>query len=544
MLRFSGFLAASLLSVLCLAGPISAQTVIQIGAGSGALLAPRLKFTRDEMKLAEAVAARPHLAAFYGGNGLKPVFQGESGERLRNALGEAVSQAPRHGLPRSRYRPEALKAATAGLEAELLHAEVLARYLEDMTGGALDPQAVSRQNHRRVVRPVISELIAQFVQSADPLAFLLRQAPRHPAYLALQQALNGPADISVPADLPRAPEAVWRVGMRGAGVLPLRARLASIGFAAEGDDPLVYDAALSAAVARYQSAVGLAADGIAGPRTIRHLNGDVDASGDGRSRKIIAALERMRWMAGEDLDSRHVWVNIPEFTARVIDGGTEVFRTRVVVGKSDDDMQTPEFSDRMEYVVVNPRWNVPRSITVREYLPRLKDNRNALSHLDVVDGRGRVIPRDQIDFSRYTAANFPYRMRQQPGNSNALGLVKFIFPNRWNIYLHDTPSKHLFGNRVRAYSHGCVRVGDPFDLAETLLSAQSSNPGALFRRALDSGQEKWLKLTPELPVHLVYFTAYPDETGRIRYFDDIYGRDDAILRGLDAIALDSGAESE
>lgn len=135
-------------------------------------------------------------------------------------------------------------------------------------------------------------------------------------------------------------------------------------------------------------------------------------------------------------------------------------------------------------------------------------------------------------------------MRQKPSDDNALGLVKFIFPNPWNIYLHDTPTKHLFRNSSRAYSHGCVRVGDPFDLATQLLSPQSDDPRGLFQRALDSGRERWLALTPNVPVHLVYFTAFPDQSGQIRFHEDIYGRDAAVWDRLQALGLDSVGESD
>ena len=143
-----------------------------------------------------------------------------------------------------------------------------------------------------------------------------------------------------------------------------------------------------------------------------------------------------------------------------------------MVGKTDPEMQTPEFSDQMEHLVVNPRWNVPRSIAVKEYLPRLQANRNAASHLDVVDGAGRIGKRANIDFGRYTPATFPYRLRQKSGDDNALGEVKFIFPNPWNIYLHDTPTKGLFGESTRAFSHGCVRIARPAELANALLQGQ------------------------------------------------------------------------
>lgn len=488
------------------------------------------------MALADAASGDADLAAFYGANGLRPVFGGTNGPALRQALVEAVALAPAHGIPQARYTPDALTRPPVSAQAEVEQARVLMRFMRDMTGGVLRPASVDLAIKRDVVRPRLDLMMGDFVASADPAAYLRDLQPDHPAYLALQGALTMGNTLTVPGNLPRAPEAVWRVGMRGAGVVPLRARLNSIGFTADHDDASAYDAGLAAAVARYQAAAGLPADGIAGPMTIRHLNGDV--ADDRRSRAILMSLERMRWLASEDLTARHVWVNLPEFTARILDRGQTQFQTRVVVGKATDDLETPEFSDRMEHVVVNPRWNVPRSITVREYLPKLQKNRHAVSHLDVVDGRGNVIARDRIDFSRYSAANFPYRMRQQPSDDNALGLVKFIFPNPWNIYLHDTPTKHLFNESRRAYSHGCVRVADPFDLSYALLSQQTDDPQAMFRRALESGRETYLALKPAVPVHLVYFTAFPDQDGSIRFFNDVYDRDTAMWAAMTKAGLD------
>lgn len=505
-------------------------------AGIAVASMPRFDFSPPEMELAGAVAGNLDLASFYGSQNLQPVFGGERGDQLREALAAAVATAPAHGIPMSRYTPEALNAKARDTASEAAQALILWRYLHDMTGGVLRPDSVSPQIKRQVQRPRLDALMTEFAESSDPARFLADMQPDHPAYLALQRALTGGSTRVVPANLPRAPEAVWRIGARGEGVLPLRARLDSIGFGAPASDPALYDEALSRAVADYQSSVGLPSDGIAGPNTIRHLNGDV--AGDSRSRAILMSLERMRWLAGEDLAARHVWVNIPDYTARIIQDGHEDFQTRTVVGKSGPDYETPEFSDQMEYVVVNPRWNVPRSMTVRDYLPKLQANRNAVGHLEVIDGAGNVIPRSRIDFSRYNASNFPYRLRQQPSGDNALGLVKFIFPNPWNIYLHDTPTKHLFQNRMRAASNGCIRIGDPFDLAYQLLSQQTDNPQAMFQRALDSGREQWLKLTPNVPVHLVYFTAFPDETGQIRMYEDIYGRDAVLWQAMQDAGLD------
>ncbi|WP_347919013.1 L,D-transpeptidase family protein [Paracoccus marcusii] len=502
--------------------------------------APRLDFTPQQMALALAVSDDADLASFYGSNGLRPIFLGPEGEARRLALRDAIGNAPRHGIPVARYQPDRLT-ATEGLAAEIAHAHALSRLLRDLTGGVLNPTRVDPEIKRQPVRTAVVPLLARFEAAADPAAVLAGAGPNHPAYLALQQVLSGPADLVVPQGLPRIATGVWRPGQRAAAIADLRTRLAAVGFAADAPDATLYDDALARAVSDYQRAAGLPDDGVAGPRTIAALNGDGGAGQDARQRAILVAMERMRWMASEDLDSRHVWVNIPEFSTTIVEDGAEVFRTRSVMGKDTPEMRTPEFSEMMANVVVNPSWNVPRSIAVRDYLPRLQANRHALSHLDVVDGAGRVLARDGIDFGRYSAASFPFRLRQKPSDDNALGVVKFIFPNPWNIYLHDTPSKHLFANRVRAESNGCIRIGDPVDLARALLSRQTDDPAAMFQRARDRERETWLKLTPPVPVHLVYFTAWPGPDGRIRLFDDIYGRDARIWEALQAQGFGAAA---
>ena len=189
-------------------------------------------------------------------------------------------------------------------------------------------------------------------------------------------------------------------------------------------------------------------------------------------------------------------------------------------------------------MVINPSWGVPRSIIVKEYLPLLQANPNAVSHLQVIDSRGRVVPRGSVNFAAYSARSFPFSLRQPPSDDNALGLVKFMFPNPHNIYLHDTPSKSLFAKEVRAYSHGCIRVADPFDLAHALLSVQSKAAEAEFDAHLKTGDETTVKLLSPVPVHLVYFTAYPGAKGRIGYRRDIYGRDAALFDALSAAGVE------
>lgn len=519
---------------VCLTSFGAQAQVAESAPAAAALPAPRLIFSEQEMALAQAVARKPGLAAFYGTNGLKPIFTGAEGAARRTALIAAVARAPEHGLPMQRYQAVTLadlnRDAPDAADTELTFAEVFARWTHDVSGGVVDPRKIDPSIKRVVIRTPTNELLHEYATTGDPAATLARIEPHDARYIALQNALGGKTDLIAPPGTVEVPAGLWKIGAVGEGVVALRERLAVMGFDAGQPEvaATIFDAPLAQAVADFQARAGLKADGVAGAGTIARLNRK-QVGGD---KGVLIALERMRWMNGLDLNQRMVWVNLPEFNARIVDGGHEVFETRTVIGKSTEDRMTPEFSDEMEHIVVNPRWNVPRSITVKEYLPRLQGNRNAVSQIDIVDNRGNVIPRDRIDFGKYTAANFPYRMRQKPSDDNALGLVKFIFPNPWNIYLHDTPTKHLFDQSARAYSHGCIRIGRPFDLAYELLNGQVADPQATFQRALDSKRETWLPLKPHLPVHLVYFTTFPDENGTIHRYKDVYGRDEAVYGAL------------
>lgn len=534
------------LALVAVLSPAFAHAQALETAAVAASPAPRLVFTEREMALARAVARQPGLADFYGRNELRPVFSGAEGQVHRQALMTAIARAAEHGLPPARYEPLRLKQLDQdggnSPDTELTFARVFARWSHDVGGGILDPQRIDPTIKRVVLRPDTADLLQQYATSTAPDALLLGIEPQDPRYLALQKALGGKAELIAPPGTPEVPSGLWKPGMESEAITALRNRLAAIGFDAGEPETAetLYDAHLAEQVARFQERAGLPADGVAGPKTVARLNKGA-ASGD---HGILVALERMRWMAGIDLNQRHVWVNLPEYNARIMEGGAETFQTRTVIGKSTEDFKTPEFSDEMEYLVVNPRWNVPRSITVKEYLPRLQKNRNAVSHLDIVDGNGNVIARDRIDFGKYNAKTFPYRMRQKPSDDNALGLVKFIFPNPWNIYLHDTPTKHLFNQSTRAYSHGCIRIGKPFDLAYELLRPQTSTPEAMFQRALDTEKETWLALKPNVPVHLVYFTTFPDQSGKIRSYPDVYDRDELVYAALMRAGLESFSSPE
>jgi murein L,D-transpeptidase YcbB/YkuD len=253
-------------------------------------------------------------------------------------------------------------------------------------------------------------------------------------------------------------------------------------------------------------------------------------------------MERERWL-GDTLGSRHIWVNLADFKAKIIEDQAIVFETRTVLGVNDESMRSPEFSDKMEYMVINPTWHIPVSIAKNEYLPELKKDPESLPFLNLFDSSGSIVDRESIDFSILGKDYFPYEMKQLPSTTNALGLVKFMFPNPYNIYLHDTPAKDLFMKEVRDFSHGCIRLHEPFDFAYALLEKQTDEPRIEFQSALKSKKETIILLSKSVPVHITYRTAFTKVGGGIEYRRDIYGRDEKIYNALVEQGLDLSESS-
>ncbi|MEI4486319.1 L,D-transpeptidase family protein [Frigidibacter sp. MR17.14] len=512
---------------------MSASSAAPVGVAT-----PATPFARSLADALSAEADAP-LAAYYAANGWQPLFTAAEDGARRLALISALDRAPAHGLPAARYDAAALRDRLGAVRtegdrarAEAAMARAFLAYASDVGSGALVPSRVDKQIVRAVPHRDKGQLIAAFSQS-DPAAFLRALPPQMPEYAQLMKAkLDLETAIARGGWGQPVPEGALHPGDTGRAVVALRDRLIAEGYLSRTATGL-YDADVTRAVQDFQIDMGLDPDGVAGAGTIAQLN----ARPETRLRAVVAGLERLRWMNGVELGERHIWVNLPDFTAKIVDDGRVTFRTVAVIGMDQDDRRTPEFSDQMEYMVVNPSWHVPRTITVKEYLPMMQRNRNAAAQLDLVDSRGRVVPRDQVNFAAYTPRNFPFAMRQPPSDGNALGLVKFMFPNKWNIYLHDTPSKSLFQKEVRAFSHGCIRLQQPFDFAYQLLSKQTDDPEGLFQRTLSSGREQSLTLDKPVPVHLVYYTAWPTPRGHMEYRNDIYGRDAEIFRELQEAGL-------
>ncbi|MEZ5887546.1 MAG: L,D-transpeptidase family protein [Paracoccaceae bacterium] len=495
--------------------------------------------TTFQTVLTEAATDDAAISGFYRDHGFATLWTGPGDARRREALFLALAEAGDHGLPAAKYGAEALmqrffavqsEAQRARLEVDVTRAFLA--YARDVQTGFLTPAAIDPTIVREVPRKDARAQLDGFA-AADPVAFISSLPPAAPEYSALQKArLSLVAAINAGGWGPKVPAGKLTPGDEGAGVIALRDRLIALGYLAPNSNA-TFDGELSRALQRFQIDNGLTPDGVAGDGTIAEVN----RSPEERLESVLVAMERLRWMNGLPLGSRHIWVNLPDFTAKVVDDGRVTFETVTVVGQNRKDTRSPEFSDQMEFMVINPTWNVPRSITVKEYLPMLQKNPNAAGHLRIVDRSGRQVDRAAVDFTQFTERNFPFSMSQAPSDGNALGLVKFMFPNQWNIYLHDTPQKPLFQKEVRAFSHGCIRLGRPFDLAYVLLARQTDDPQGLFESYLRTRKESVVTLDQPVPVHLVYFTAWPNAEGHIEYRRDVYGRDAAIFEAMRAAGV-------
>lgn len=497
-----------------------------------------------QQAIAQTASDDDVLAAFYRDRAFTPIWMGAEDDASvlarRAAFLRAVDRSAIHGLRPERYGAGELQAefAAARTTAERAALDVmmtrrLLRYARDVSTGVLDP--------RRVDRGIVLDLperdwpgILRDFSRQDPDAVLRGLLPRDPGYQRLLRESRRLEEMARAGGWgPPVPDGTLTAGDSGPGVVALRNRLMRMGYLRRTATAR-FDAALEAAVMRFQEDHGATPDGQVGPATRAALNVPLAD----RLGQVHVAMERRRWM-NKPLEPRHVLVNLAEQRAYVVDEGKVTFETVVVVGADTPDRRTPEFSHSMTHMVVNPTWNVPRSITVNEYLPALR--RGGARHLELWSASGRVNP-NAVDFSRYTASNFPFSLKQPPGPGNALGRVKFMFPNRWNIYLHDTPAKSLFGRDVRTFSHGCVRVGDPFGLAYHLLAPQEADPRGTFQSILATGRERRINLAQPIGVHLVYWSAWVTPDGRVNYRGDPYGRDRAVLSALRAagVALAAG----
>lgn len=505
---------------MAIARELSVNTTVMLDAAINA-------GSEDELELG--------IQGFYQGRVFQPLWVSEQG---LNPHGEmllaAFERAGEHALDPQDYAPDRLRdlagaardtAALAELEVAISNTFVI--YANHLTAGRVKPNEVNRSLNLFPKAPDPS-VVLEYVESSEDFATAIDGlSPNTPNYARLKTALADYRAKEAAGGFTPVPEGeTLKPGMTDARLDTLRQRLAEQDLFSPGSHSgAVYDGALVEAVKLFQERHGLEVDGIIGKATLAEINVPIST----RIGQMELNMERRRWMP-DDLGPRYVFVNLADQNLKVVEDDKTVHTTRVVVGKPFH--ATPVFSDEMTYAEVNPYWTVPYSIATTEYLPMLQRDPGALQgkNIRVFSGNREIDPWS-VAWSSYSRASFPFTLRQDPGEGNALGRIKFMFPNKFNIYIHDTPSKSLFSRAQRSFSHGCIRAEAPFDLGEALLGPDGWTKAKL-ETVRDSGERRVIKLSKPLPVHLTYLTAWVNKDGSVHFRSDIYERDKVLAKAI------------
>ncbi|MER8628463.1 murein L,D-transpeptidase [Mesorhizobium opportunistum] len=483
------------------------------------------------------------LIAYYSANpdfiwvgGSTPNSRAQDAVRV---LGEAAS----YGLTPADYTVEvpAASAATADEAARLkelvrfemaLSARVL-RYAHDAQSGRIEPNRMTGYYDFPAKPLDLVGVLKTLAHTQEVRTYLESRHPQNPEYQALRvelESLQASAENEIVVDpklllkpgdtSPELPKLLTLIARNlddemGGAYGEMLSRLAT---------SEVYVPELIPLIKAVQQKEGMKGDGVIGPRTVALLAGTSKAD---KLLKVQVALEELRWLPS-DLGSPRVFINQPAFTASYIDDGQEKLKTRAVIGRTTN--QTAFFYDQIKQVDFHPYWGVPQSIIVNEMLPRLRNDPGYLDRAgyEVTDSRGKRIPSSAVNWGAY-GSNIPYSVRQQPSEANALGELKILFPNKHAIYMHDTPQKSFFKQDMRALSHGCVRLQDPRGMAAAVLDTSVDYIAEKLKHG-HSTQD----VTRKIPVYVAYFTAWPDMSGKVEYFGDVYDRDSRLKQAMDA----------
>jgi L,D-transpeptidase YcbB len=503
----------------------------------------------------QALADQATLAAFYASRMNLPLWvaEGTGLNPAGYALLIALASAGTHGLSPQDYRISGIEpwlaGAIPGTAAELADLDYRLsrqglRLARDLARGRVDPFGLDAESH--LVRPAIDEqaLLAGLSAAADPTAWLNSLAPQRREYQELRAALVPLQALVTAGGWPAVPGSGETIKAEGHDprIPAIRDRLRATGElpadAPVPEDPTFFDQPLALAVAQFQSDHGLEPDGAIGRQTLIQLA----IPADHRLRQLQANLERWRWLPREP-GPAHLIVNLAAFELTLYEGFQAVHQARVVIGSTGK--RTPIFADRLRYLELNPYWNVPAKIARDEIAPKLRQKPGWAAQqgyellTSTSGGEPVVIDPATVDWSALKPGRFPYRLRQRPGPDNALGQVKFMFPNAHDIYLHDTPSKKLFDRARRAFSHGCIRVEDPFALAALIVRLGKADgwDRARLDAAVASGERQTVRLRAPIPIYLFDGTALVAADGTVRFRPDLYARDQRLIARLSPLLV-------
>jgi murein L,D-transpeptidase YcbB/YkuD len=482
--------------------------------------------------------AHPKLVhAFYAQRSFRPAW---SNAHTAGELRRAVKDSEADGLdPRDYHLAvlDQLAAASAGAGStspayEILHTDALLRLGDHLSFGKVDPTSFdSHWNYGRARElDDVPQTLELAIASADLYGEIEKLKPTHRFYRTLKQELaRYRGTLADASTINVAKGKAIEPDTHDARIPPLRARLSLSGDldAAEATASDLHDPVLQAAVRRFQERMGIAADGKIGARTLEELNVSLDE----RIQQVRVNLDRGRVLL-HDLPDEFVVVNIAAYWIYFVRGQEIVWSARAQVGKTY--RQTPMFRSAINYLVLNPTWTVPPGILRNDILPAARKDPESITRrgLNVYDGSGNLVDPHSVDWSQYKSGHIPYTLRQEPGPKNALGRVKFMFPNSYSVYLHDTSASDKFEAGDRAFSSGCVRVDRPLELARLLLADPVNWDDARIGQVIDGGQTQNVTLPVKVPVLLAYWTAWVDPQGRVNFRRDVYGQDAKWAAGL------------
>jgi L,D-transpeptidase YcbB len=518
-----------------------------IGAKEALIIAVSTRAS-DKFGKTASRAEQKGVLDYYAAPDAKLLWVDENGLTSRaKAVMEEIGKADEYGLRASDYdlpRANGLSGADtqALADAEIKLSLAALRYARDARGGRIEPVRLDPNLDPTLALPDPLQVMESLAIRSDAAAYLRSFQPSQPQFELLRNALLAARGGKPDDDIVRIPDGpALKLGVEDEQVELLRTRL-NIETPAAGDAKR-FDEAVDEAVKRFQMTHGAVPDGVVGPGTRRLLNRQGQhASSPTRVKQILINMERWRWLPS-DLGSLYVAANIPEFMLKVMDDGKPVFATRIVVGKPDK--QTPVFSNEMQEIVFNPYWNVPNSIKVEELMPSIRGGGDwffgggggggwdtsvfARNGLRVAIGNREVDP-SMLDWSRIDIRSL--NVYQPPGPTNVLGTVKFLFPNKHDVYMHDTTQKNLFAKTVRAESHGCMRVQNPDQFAVTLLKRVQGWSASQVSSAIATSEDQHVTLKRKIPVYINYFTLWVNADGSISTFNDIYGHDSRMAAAL------------
>jgi murein L,D-transpeptidase YcbB/YkuD len=470
------------------------------------------------------------VAAFYASRDYAPIWTDAKAQKLIASLRRAGD----HGLIPGEYGVSRLaQTPTSKAIRELLLSAAAALYAIDLGAGRFEPRRINREVHLSPIRVTASAVLKRLSASTDISGILASLAPQRNEYKRLLLAYGRYRAIAATGGWPRIPvRGRLRPGSVGPAVMALRRRLAATrDLPPKASEATAFDESLIMALKRYQRRNGLFVTGSITALDLEALNRTARM----RVLQLRANLERRRWMQN-NYGARFILVNQADFMVKLVARGKTIYTSKIIIGTRR--LRTPVFRAEMNLVGFNPVWNVPASITRNELLPALRRNPKAYLRrrgMTLHDPRtGRRLNPNSIDWAKVRRGHVPFRLRQSPGRRNALGRIKFMFPNPYNVYLHDTPTKSLFKRRVRCFSHGCMRLADPVGLAYLLLRDQGWTRKRI-KAAIGSGKRISVPLLPTVPVHIAYLSAWVNKNGMVHFREDVYGRDHQIVAAFTRI---------